>query len=166
MTDMLSSEEATIAAIDALLNNPDDWAHKFAEAWPRNYFSLGTTCRAIGINIRRFQTRLRDDPIFAALHEDLANHARDTVRAELTRRALEPSERPVYHKGELVDTILEYDNRHLEWLAERLMPEEFHLPLRVEFARPDDADFTFRMGEADHVLELPPGDVQDSEDPA
>jgi hypothetical protein len=64
----------------------------------------------------------------------------------------------------LVDTILEYDNRHLEWLAERLMPDEYHLPLIVQFVGGDDADFTFRMGETDAPLELPASDVQEHDD--
>lgn len=165
MTLPAASPTDTAAAIDGILNDPNDWAARFLEAWPKNYFSVGRTCDAIGIARRSFKHRRTNDPAFDALVEEAMEQFRETVRAELTRRALEPSERPVYHKGELVDTILEYDNRHLEWLAERLMPEEFHLPLVVQFVGGDEADFTFRMGEEDHTLELPPGDVQES-DPA
>lgn len=168
MSEMLAPGEAAQAAIDALLNDPDDWARKFFDAWPKNYFSIGRTCDAIGIARRSPKNRCSKDPVFAALYDEMMEQARDTIRYELNRRAIEPSERPIYQGGILVDTVLEYDNRHLEWLAERLMPEEYHLPLRVEFARPDEADFTFRMGEADDpsALELPPGDVTDSEDDA
>lgn len=151
--------------IEAMLANPNDWARKYVDAWPKNYFSPQRTCSAIGINHRTFNGRLKSDPIFLQLYEELRETARETVRTELMRRALEPSERPVYHKGELVNTILEYDNRHLEWLAERLMPDEYHLPLIVQFVGGDEADFVFRMGEADAPLELPPGDISES-DPA
>lgn len=164
MSDLLAPDEAAQAALEQMLNDPNDWVKNYVDAWPQNYYSTARTLKAIGLNARRFDARRKHDPVFATLLEQLHEDARDTIRTELVRRALEPSERPVYHKGELVDTILEYDNRHLEWLAERLMPEEYHLPLRVELVRPQDADFNFRMGETDEPLQLPPGDITETDD--
>lgn len=163
MNDLLAPEEAAQAAIDALLADPNDWAAKFLAAWPENYFAVGPTCQAAGVHPRTFHARLKHDSTFAALYDDLVDQAKDAIRSELHRRAIDGIERPVYQGGRVVGSITEYDNKHLEWLAERLMPEEYHLPLRIEFARPDEADFVFRMGESD-IVELPPGSVTDSED--
>lgn len=147
------------AAIQHILDNPDDWARAFLQAYDEHYAALTPAAEAAGVHPETVKARIARDTVFATLFDAAKDRWKDAVRAELNRRAITPSERPVYHKGELVDTILEYDNRHLEWLAERLMPEEFHLPLVVQFVGGDDADFTFRMGEADLPLELPPGDV-------
>lgn len=164
MPDLVANPADTAAAIEGILNDPNDWALRFLQEWPKNHFSIGRTADAIGIARRSFKHRRDNDPAFAALVDEAMEQFRETIEGELVRRALEPSERPVYHKGELVDTILEYDNRHLEWLAERLMPDKYHLPLVVQFVGGDEADFTFRMGEAEPALELPPGDVVDHDD--
>ncbi len=54
------------------------------------------------------------------------------VEAEVMRRAMTPTRRPVFSKGELVGHTEEYDNRLLVTLARRLNPEAWSERQRVE----------------------------------
>jgi len=62
---------------------------------------------------------------------------------------LEPSERPVFHQGRQVGVIQEWDTKHLEWVAERLLPEEFHLPTRIESQGDSEVEFKLQLNPAD-----------------
>ncbi len=158
------SDQAIRAHIDELLNNPDDYARAVIEAYPLEYGIVSKALKRAGVKKERFYLRLKQDRIFAALWEETQEHFKDTLRQEAIRRAIEPNIRPVYQGGIEVGTIAEWDNRHLEWVLERVLPEEFHLPTRVELTAGKDSDFVFRMGEAEPALELPPGDTQEQED--
>lgn len=139
---------------DLINLHPDDWAHTFLEAYtgPTAYGTLTNACLIAGISRKKLATRLTNDTIFKTLYDEANEQIRDLVRHEILRRALEPTERPIYQRGEMVGTIQEYDNRHLEWLAERLMPEEFHIATKIELTgKGDGSAFSFQLGE--HELE-------------
>lgn len=136
--------------------DPDDWAIAFLNAFTGKdaYGVLSRAARAAGVHVNTVTRRREDDLTFRTLLEQAEDEIRDLVRHEVFRRALEPSQRPIFQRGEMVGTIEEYDNRHLEWLAERFLPEEFHLATKIELTAPNKGDgaFTFRMGE-DDILE-------------
>lgn len=136
---------------------PDDWAHAFLDAYsgPKGYGTLSKSARAAQISVDTVARRRQNDTVFDELMTQAEDQIRDLVRHEVFRRALEPGERPVFQRGEMVTTILEYDNRHLEWLAERFLPEEFHLATKIELTAPGKGpvDFTFRMGDSEEEIE-------------
>jgi hypothetical protein len=81
----------------------------------------------------------------------------DALEYEAMRRAVEPNERPVFQRGEMVGVIKEYDTKHLEWLLERRMPERYHIPTRIEFAGDGEGVLNFK-------LELNPGGQKEDEE--
>lgn len=166
MSEILAPDEAAQAAIDAMLADPDDWAARFLAAYPQNFGVIGKSCIAAGIGRKVFYNRLEREPAFRAIFEQAVKEFDELLEYVAWDRAVNGTERPVYQGGHEVGRVREVDNRHLQWMLERRNPEKFHIPLRVEFAKPDEADFVFRMGEADDpaTVELPRGDVTDSED--
>lgn len=131
---------------------PGDWAITFLEAYagPDAYGTISKAARVAGVHPKAIARRRQDDTVFAELMTQVEDEIRDLVRHEVFRRALEPTERPIFQRGEMVGTIQEYDNRHLEWLAERFMPEEFHLSTKIELSgTAGSGDFEFRMSERD-----------------
>lgn len=86
----------------------------------------------------------------------------ELLEFESLRRALEPNERPIFQRGQLVGVVKEWDTRHLEWVLERRMPEKYHLQTRVEFGASDnDVMFKLALGESEPVAELEEGGRDD-----
>lgn len=79
-----------------------------------------------------FRGLQRSDPHFAAAVAEAESAALAKVEAEVMRRAMTPTRRPVFSKGELVGYTQEYDNRLLVTLARRLNPEGWAERQRVE----------------------------------
>lgn len=77
------------------------------------------------------QERARN-PEFAQAWAEAEEAALARVEAEIMRRAMTPTRRPVFSKGELVGHTEEYDNRLLVTLARRLNPEAWSERSRVE----------------------------------
>ena len=132
----------------------DDWRIRFIRSYTgsgdRSLGNLTKAAKAAGVSRKFISNRLLDDTIFQTLYQAAEAELKDAVRSELYRRATQGTERPIYQAGELVGTVTEYDNRLLQWLAERLMPDEFHLATRIELT--DTAGtgaLRFKMGEND-----------------
>ena len=146
---------------------PDDWAHTFLTAYagPEAYGTITRAAKAAGTTAKTVQARRNTDIVFDELMRDAEESIRDTVRHEIFRRALDPNERPIYQRGEIVGTVQEYDTKHLEWLAERFMPEEFHIATKIELLNPGGgpADFTFRMSESDEIEDADVRELADGE---
>ncbi|MFO1209594.1 MAG: hypothetical protein U1E40_10280 [Amaricoccus sp.] len=84
--------------------------------------------------IRSF-TDLRDrDPEFAAAWEDAMAAALGRVENEVMRRAMEPTYRPIFSKGELVGQEPVYDNKLLLAVARKLNPDEWSEKRQVEMS--------------------------------
>lgn len=146
-----------------LLNDPDDWAHAFFTAYtgPIGYGTLNASFRHAGITRQNYRTRLENDTVFALLKTEADNELRDAVRHELMNRALNGTQRPIFQRGHLVGHVREVDNRLLMWLAERLIPEEYHLATKFELTG-DNAPgaFKFAMGEVIEQNALEEGDPE------
>lgn len=70
-----------------------------------------------------FREERQRDPIFAQACADAEEAALGRVEEEVMRRAMTPTQRPIFSKGEVVGYTAEYDNRLLVSLARRLNPE-------------------------------------------
>ncbi len=111
-----------------------------------------------------------DEAYFKAFGKDIEEHARrdsafaakllegkeilsDMLRYEAVRRAIVPVYRPIYQRGELVGHEEVRDNKHLEWMLERLDPEEFNLARKLEVSGKGGKpiSFAFSMGEGPEI---------------
>lgn len=135
----------------------EDWERTFLEAFVNEFGVESRAAKKAGVHPARVSSRAKESPTFRGLLAAARKLVDDTMEYEIMRRAFEPNERPVFQRGKLVAVMREYDNRHLQWLAERRMPEKYHLPTIVEFAGDRDGAVKFKM-------ELNPADVQEEED--
>lgn len=136
-------------------------AYRYERYWLNslmmNYGAFTTACEETGVSEETIRDRLEASPDFQFSYNWVLSRLKDMVRKEVFRRAVEPTERPVYNRGILVGKILDWDTKHLEWVAERLIPEEFHLPSRIEGGMDGEGTVRFK-------LELGPG-VKEELDP-
>jgi len=137
----------------------EPWERLFLKAFlTETYGTVSRAAERAGVSPADVRRREKESPRFRSHLATCREVLRDTVRYEILRRALEPTEKPVFHRGTIIGVIQEWDTKHLEWTAERLMPEEFHLPTRLEAGLGKDDEVNFR-------LELNPGTKEEeSED--
>lgn len=78
-----------------------------------------------GVTLNGVRDRQRNDPKFNHAYR-IAREARiETYRAEMRRRAVEGTVRPVFYRGEQVGGVREYSDRLLEVLAKAEDPDTF-----------------------------------------
>jgi hypothetical protein len=137
--------------------SPEPWEKKFFDALLTEYGILGKACDVAGIHENVVKERAKAEPTFKMMLEQAYRMMNDALEYEAMRRAVEPNERPVFQRGEMVGVIKEYDTKHLEWLLERRMPERYHIPTRIEFAGDGEGVLNFK-------LELNPGGQKEDEE--
>lgn len=71
-----------------------------------------------------YQTR-RDDPAFADQWDDAIDEAVDLLEAVARGRAVNGTDKPVYHRGVAVGTVREYSDILLMFLLKAHRPERF-----------------------------------------
>lgn len=125
------------------------WERWFLNAFIARFGTISQAAEYAGVTETMVEARALEAPEFAANLELCRAQLRDTLRHEAIRRALEPERVPIIYRGRVVEYVEKYDNRHLEWLLERLLPEEFHLPSKIDSSGGD--------GETVFKLELRPG---------
>lgn len=135
----------------------EEWEQQFLDAYLTKFGVITHAARAVGVTPDKVKTRAASSPEFREKLDAAREVVKDTIRYEVIRRAIEPVEKPIYQRGEFVGVVEEWDNKHLEWVAERLMPSEFHIPTRVEFAGDGDGAVSFK-------LELGSGQAESEED--
>jgi hypothetical protein len=140
-----------------LVDTPEDWERAFLEAYINEYGVEGKAAKAAGVHPIRVRKRMQESPGFKDLYETAQRMVDDIWHYEAARRALEPSERPIFQRGKLVGVVKEYDNKHLQWYLERRFPETYHIPTRVEFAGEHEGAINFK-------LELGPSSAEKDED--
>ena len=101
-----------------------------------------------------FRDERKRDPRFAMAWERAMEAALARVETEIMRRAMTPTRRPVFSRGELKDYIEEYDNRLLLRVASRLNPE-WSDRQRVEHS----GDVDHRHAHLHAVAVLDPSDI-------
>jgi len=152
-----------------LIEAPEPWEKLFLEAFLSKE-AYGTVAKAAGIagvTTADINRRVKESLTFKTQVDAAREVIKGVTRYEVIRRALEPYERPVFQRGELVGYVQEWDNKHLQWVAERMMPEEFHLPTRIEFAGETDGAINFKLDLGTTTPELPSGaeTIEQEEDP-
>ncbi len=133
----------------------DDWAHRYFAAYC-GQAGLGTikrSCRVAKIDKNMRTRRLEDDELFRIVHEAADEELREAFEYVLTDRVLNGVEKPVYQGGRMVGMVREVDNRLLQWVLERLMPEKYNLDTRLGASGSGGpAEFEFAMGEKPRAL--------------
>ena len=68
---------------------------------------------------------MREDPEYAEAFAEAKEIACDNLEAEARRRAVEGTEKPVFHNGQVCGTIREYSDTLLIFLLKGAMPEKY-----------------------------------------
>lgn len=111
-----------------------DRKRKFCEALITNHGNRLSACRAIGVHRMTITRHLQDDPEFREMFEEAMETYREQLVAEVHRRAVDGTLKPVFfqgrrafdrdEKGEEIDaSIREYDTALLIMLVKRHCPE-------------------------------------------
>jgi len=141
---------------------PEPWEKDFLEGFVNEYGVLGKAAQAAGVHPNAIKTRAKNSARFRDLYEAAVRMVDDTLEYENVRRALEPNERPIFQRGQLVGVVQEWDTKHLEWVLERRMPEKYHLPSRIEFGGSgSEGAVNFKLSLGDTPGELGPGSDED-----
>ncbi len=137
---------------------PDDWAHRFFEAYTSfAVCNLSKSAKHAGIHPRTVTWRIEHDEVFRDLKEQADQALTEAVEQVAIERILEGTERPIFNHGLVVGHVREVDNRLLQWWLERRLPERYHIATRIEHVNPDTPGaFTFRLG--DKPLEIEAGE--------
>lgn len=145
---------------------PEEWEKPFLEAFVNEFGIEGKAARAVGIHPNVIRNRVKNSPRFADMYDEAQRMVDDTLEYESVRRALTPSERPVYQRGQLVGVVQEWDTKHLEWLLERRIPERYHIPTLVEFggkATDGAVKFKLALGDSEPKELESPGELSDED---
>ncbi len=127
---------------------------EFAAGWEASYLSaFPRTIQERASTDRRFRAEL-----LAARHVLV-----DILRHEAVRRAVEPVQRPIIQRGEVVAYEEQRDNKHLEWMLERLDPDEWNLARKLEVSGRDGEPirFSFQFGAAPEEIQAEDGDFSE-----
>lgn len=114
----------------------DLWRAAFLEAL-RDTCNVRHACEAARVSRSwAYECRERDEG-FRAAWNDAVEDACDLLEAEAWRRAMKGCEKPVYQRGELVGTVIEYsDTLHLALLRAH-RPEKFRERIDNRHSGPD-----------------------------
>ena len=147
------SEELSSADI------PEEWEKAFFEALLSEHAIVGRAAKVAGVSLQVIERRRRESIRFAQMLDRAEAMIDEALEYESLRRCLEPDERPIFQRGQLVGVVKSWDTRHLEWVLERRMPEKYHLQTRVEFgARDNDVMFKLALGDNEPTPELEAGE--------
>jgi hypothetical protein len=120
------------------------WERHFFNAYLTKYGTITQSAEAAGVSVEMVEERARESEVFSHQMELCRQVLRDQIRHEVIRRALEPEKEPIISHGRIIAYKDKWDNQHLRWVAERLLPQEFHIPSKLEGAN-SDGEITFRM---------------------
>jgi hypothetical protein len=107
--------------------------------------TIGDACKAVGINRSVIDRWRKDDVAFGAAFKAAFDDGSDKLEAEAQRRAVEGTDKPVFHKGQVCGHVREYSDTLLIFLLKSRNPERFRDNVRVEHSG---------TVEHKHVLEL------------
>lgn len=111
-----------------------------------------TSASKAGVSLRRIELMREEDPTFDEQVSDTLDVMIDRAEREAFRRAVEGYQKPVYHKGELVDYTTEYSDTLLSKILTARRPSVYgnkqeistNGPISIkiaEFDPPDDLEF-------------------------
>jgi len=97
----------------------------------RETWSITESAKRAGVTRSSHYKRLSRDPRYKDEFEDIEELIRDTIRAEIHRRALDGVDIPIFYQGNHVHTIKKYSDTLLLALAKAHCPE-FRDPIEVQ----------------------------------
>lgn len=103
-----------------------EWNHEARAAYLEHLSQTGRktdSARAAGVSLQTVRNHMKLDPTLADEVEDALEVYKDSLRAEIHRRAVEGVEEPVYYQGAVCGSVTRYSDRMLELEAKRHMPE-------------------------------------------
>lgn len=109
--------------------------------------SVTAAAQCAGIGRATAYRWAKEDEAFAADWQDAYESGTDALEDEARRRAYEGIDKPIYYKGERVDTIKEYSDTLLAMQLNARRPEKYRTNHKVEHTggvkitiAPDDAE--------------------------
>jgi hypothetical protein len=88
--------------------------------------------KATGIDPKSVYNKKKADPEFAERLAAAEIEVQDKIEAEIWRRGVEGTEKPVMFQGKVVGVVKEYSDRMLELLAKGHMPHRYADKLKQE----------------------------------
>ncbi len=101
-----------------------DWADEFLACY-QACGSMRIACDTLGISHKTIWYRRKHDLIFDTRYNECLDIIRDKLYQENIDRALNGQERTYVNKDGDPVTVVEKDNRHLQWVSERLDPDNW-----------------------------------------
>ncbi len=112
------------------------WVDKFIKTLGQ-VGNVSLACHAVGISrTTAYKTRKR----YSSFSDDWDNaiaEAADILEGEARRRAVDGVEKPIYYKGEMIDTVREYSDGLLTLLLKAHKPERFRERKAIEHSGPE-----------------------------
>lgn len=113
-----------------------DWREIFLKAL-RQSPNVAAAARKAGYS-RQWVYKLRqEDEDFAAAWDDAIGEAMDTAEGEIYRRAVRGVVRKVFYKDQVIDTVREYSDTLLIFMAKAHRPEVYRETVRSEMTGKD-----------------------------
>lgn len=93
--------------------------------WFRRTGALAVALRRAGIGRARHTKWLHEDEKYEQAFNSSQETVADTLEAEAMRRAVSGTHKPIYFKGEQIDTVREYSDVLLMFLLKGARPEKY-----------------------------------------
>jgi hypothetical protein len=117
--------------------------------------NITSASKLAGIDRTTHYRWLKEDPAYAAAVEDAFVQAAENLEREARRRAVQGTDKPVYYKGERVDTVKEYSDTLLIFLLKGAMPDKYSE--KYQGTVTNNLNISIEMPEAerkDRILEI------------
>lgn len=114
---------------------PNAWRKAFLASLSKNG-NVTDACEVARIDRSTAYKSRANDEKFAALWDETVEVAVDRLESEAWRRATYGTNKPVWYKGQLVGTELEYSDSLMQTLLKAHRPNKYKDRVEVEYAMP------------------------------
>lgn len=101
-----------------------DWSKVFLDELAKNP-NVSRAARIAGVNRATAYKHKNSNDAFSAAWDEAIEEAADVLEEEMWRRAVEGTNKPIIHKGEVTGTFKEYSDTLMIFLAKAHRPEKF-----------------------------------------
>lgn len=123
---------------------PRDWKERFLAALADTGV-ISHACDIAGVN-RQYAYEAREhDEAFRLAWAELDERTVEVMEREAYRRAVEGTEKPVYHGGELVGHVQEFSDSLIQFLLKARRPTVYREQHRVEHVGKDGAPLSVNV---------------------
>lgn len=100
-------------------------APRFLEQLRVNGGMVVKAAEEVGLPLSSLYSMRRNDPEFAAAWDDAIRDSTVILENEITRRAVEGVEEPVFHRGEVVGHVKKYSDNLLMFMTKARDPDKY-----------------------------------------